>query len=144
MLSSIQRLKNWLQTYTSLRLNDTDSVWDQALQEAMANNVKPQPAGQFTVIFGDLEVWVENWPYCYGHPYNYDYARAGNKRYPLPSRSTALKLRNYLSEHRTSDHKKPKIKTSRVMRELRDEHVQQLRFFRKKIFGEKAVFLDIA
>lgn len=145
MLSRTQRLMNWLQVYTSMRLGKTDPAWDQALQEAMTNNVKPQSTGRHdhTVLFGDVEVWVQNWPYCYGHLYYYHDSINENKTYPLPSRSTALKLKNYLSQHQTGDCKKSKIKAPKVMRKLSKEHVQRLRSFREKIFGEKAVFMDL-
>lgn len=53
----------WIQLYP------TDKYWDKLLNELL-DNYQPKQSGMHVVTLNDCPVWVSNWPYAYGHPYN--------------------------------------------------------------------------
>lgn len=48
----------------------------------------------FDIKINDTWIWISNYPYCFGHPYNRD--RKGNNK--LTSRKTAFKLHDKLQK----------------------------------------------
>ena len=81
-----QRLipRYWLQN------THTDWTWDALLNQLMDEH---EPVEEYAVaIFGGVEVWVRNYPYAYGSPYNV----AGLGGDPLPSVATRKRLRAIL------------------------------------------------
>lgn len=49
----------WIQNYP------TNMEWDAMLNDLM-DRYPPTDRGDYTVTFGPVEVWIENWPYAYG------------------------------------------------------------------------------
>lgn len=46
----------------------TSDVWDKHLNHLL-DTVGVTSVGYFTCKIGDVEVWIENWPYAYGSLY---------------------------------------------------------------------------
>lgn len=73
------------------RLGKTDPEWSQALNEVMDLGLIPHQQNTHTANVGEAEIWIANWPYCFGHLY-------GNSS-GLPDRATAIRLKEYLEQH---------------------------------------------
>ena len=88
----------WLRVLTRphmwIRNEPTDKDWDIKLRGLLKSN-RPYSRGcGFTVRLGGVPVWVQNWPYAYGYQFG------GEGRKKLPSRRTALQLRDAMEKCR--------------------------------------------
>lgn len=75
----------WLQNYP------TGWVWDRRLNELLDEHGVTD-IRDHTVKVGNVTVWVSNWPYGYGDPYQ------PAKGHFLPSYSTRLRLRREIEK----------------------------------------------
>lgn len=53
-----------------IRIRETSKQWSQLLNEQLdSTNDQVVILDCYTALVGDLVVWTENFPYCYGYPY---------------------------------------------------------------------------
>jgi hypothetical protein len=92
------KLDNILKVLTTprcwIRNDPTSKAWDKELNKLLdTNNIilgsyRGESDSYYTLLVGDVEVWVSNFPYAYGSKH-----RAGLAEAKLPSRATVFRLR---------------------------------------------------
>lgn len=86
----------WINPIHWIRNSFTSKEWDKNMNELLDNPISVVYAleGKHTVILNGIEIWVENYPYSYGSPYN-------NCTYNnhLPTRITAFRLNKFLKSN---------------------------------------------
>lgn len=54
-----------------IRIRETSKQWSQLLNEQLdSTNDRVIILDGYTALVGNLVVWTENFPYCYGYPYH--------------------------------------------------------------------------
>lgn len=77
-----------------LRVQRVSHEWSDELDRAMDRGDPITSCGRFYCKVGQIEVWIENWPYGYGNLF----VSGLNGVLPLPRRKTALRLRRYIND----------------------------------------------
>jgi hypothetical protein len=85
--------KYWFQNYK------VSWKWDSTLNDILDNAEEVVFSYHTTTIDG-VEIWTENWPYAYGHPYN-----RGPVNF-LPSVKTRLRLKKFVEDKQVERSKK--------------------------------------
>jgi len=79
----------WVQTCP------TSLEWDAMLNDLMDRH-DPTEREKYTIKFGSINIWIENWPYAYGRPYN-GFRQGGNPTVDVvPTVKTRLRLRAFV------------------------------------------------
>lgn len=87
---------DWQRLFTPsawMQRGRTCKLYDKALHDALDAGVKPIRVNEYTAKIGDVVIWVGNYPYSYGHPYE---TVASNS--PLPKMGTRKRIYRLLSE----------------------------------------------
>ncbi len=71
-------------------------MWDKELNKLL-DNYLPTDITQYTCRLNNIPIWIENYPYSYGHQYK-SIGAAQNHR--LPRRRTVSRLRRLLKKHK--------------------------------------------
>lgn len=82
--------KCWVRNYS------TSKFWDMRLSYMLDHNPEIIKVGKHTHIINGIEIWTENYPYCYGERYSNMLFPKETKR--LPSRSTVFRLKEILDD----------------------------------------------
>lgn len=74
-----------------LRNEPYSAAWDAALN-AMLDDPKIETRGSHTLLLNGKDIWVRNYPYSYGHPYEWAHE-------VMPSRATVIRLHKTIEQH---------------------------------------------